>query len=148
MIFAKPRTLPYIIAALLLLCQPGYAVAQPVPTLELASGTVSEDGHIRIAWSTKEKRVPVELQQAENENFTDATTVYRGADKATFISGLENGTYYYRIRRVDGAWSAPVKLLVNHHSLQLALVLVSLGAVVFGLTVFIVLKGAFSASVD
>ncbi len=148
MILTKARTLPYLIAALLFICQPRYAVAQPVPTLELSSGTVSEDGHIRIAWSTEEKGVSVELQQAENENFTDAATVYRGADNATFISGLENGTYYYRIRRVDGAWSAPVALLVNHHSLQLAFILFSLGAVVFGLTVFIVMKGAFSTSVD
>lgn len=121
---------------------------QAVPVLKLVNGTVTRDGHMKIEWKLREKGVKVELQQAENENFAAAKTIYRGPDQATFISGLENGTYYYRIRRAGGAWSDPVALTVQHHSLQLAFVLFSLGAIVFALTVFIVVKGALQTPTD
>lgn len=121
---------------------------QQTPVLKLSSDNVSNSGHTRVEWKTNGEGVAVELQQADNDQFQDARTVYRGHDHATFISGLDNGTYYYRVRYIDGVWSDTVKLEVNHHSLQLAFILLALGAIVFGLTVFIVVKGALSATVD
>ena len=119
---------------------------EPAPVLTLAKGGISEDGHVKLVWVHRKEGTEVEVQQAENENFEAAKTIYRGQDKATFISGLENGTYYYRIRHVKGAWSDTVMLTVKHHSLSLAFILFLLGAVVFALTVFIVIKGALHAS--
>jgi hypothetical protein len=121
---------------------------EPAPVLKLVDGSVSADGHVKIEWKRLKQGSRVELQQSESENFNGAKTIYSGPDNATFVSGLDNGTYYYRIREAGGEWSAPAMLTVKHHSLRLALVLFSLGALVFGLTVFIVVKGALHASVD
>jgi hypothetical protein len=141
----------FMIAVFLFCCQTTMAGwGDPAPVLKLGSGSLSEDGHVKIVWemSRAAVEVEVEVQQSKNENFEAAKTVYRGLDKATFVSGLENGTYHYRIRHVDGAWSDPVMLTVRHHSLRLAFILFSLGAVVFAFTVFIVVRGARQASVD
>ncbi len=126
--------------------QAGFNEVVPVP--RLVGGTVSEDGHIRITWNLPKAGAEVELQQAQSNNFKHAKTVYHGPDGATFISGLENGTYYYRLRVDNGTWSEPVALTVQHHSLRLALILCSLGAVVFALTVFVVVKGTLKTSTD
>lgn len=120
---------------------------EPAPVLRLATGSVSANGHVKIEWDHSEGGL-IEVQQSESETFETARIIYRGADKATFVSGLENGTYYYRVREHDGAWSAPATLTVRHHSLRLAIILFMLGAIVFALTVFIVVKGALKASND
>ena len=79
--------------------------------------------------------------------FSDPLVIYRGPDLATFLSGLPDGTFHYRIRAIGpeetapGRWSSPVTLEVKHHSLRLAFLLFGLGAVVFLLTVGIVIQG-------
>lgn len=118
------------------------------PVLSLAKENLSEDGHIKIEWDMSVAHAEVELQQATREDFSDATIVYNGPDNATFISGLEDGTYYYRIRKVDGSWSDFVRVNVKHHSLSLALSLFVAGSIVFLLTVWVVVKGALTATTD
>ncbi len=115
--------------------------AGPAPVLQLSGKGVSENGHVRIEW-TLDNDVLVEVQQSQDEDFSTARLIYRGLDDATVVSGLENGTYYYRIRFVDGDWSDPVALKVKHHSHSLAIALFSLGAIVFLSTTYIVVKGA------
>ena len=118
------------------------------PILSLAKENLSEDGHIKIEWDMPVAHAEVELQQAETKDFSDATIVYRGPDNATFISGLEDGTYYYRIRKVDGSWSDFISVNVKHHSLSLAISLFVAGSIVFLLTVWVVVKGALTATTD
>jgi hypothetical protein len=66
---------------------------------------------------------------------------YRGPDSSSFISGLEDGDHYFRVRARDedsknwGPWSDPVTVPVRHHSLTLAWWLFGLGAGIFGATV-------------
>jgi len=85
---------------------------------------------------------PYELQSANSRDFDPADVEYRGPDRASFISGLENGTYFYRVRAKDGLWSDVLLLEVKHQSLQLAFTLFGLGAIVFFLTVWVVVSGA------
>lgn len=114
--------------------------------LELRSSPegISRDGHIRLAWEGE--RAPgeaeYEVQQADNEHFNNARAIYQGPDLATFVSGLENGTYYYRIRSGEGEWSDTLLVEVRHPSLRLTFLLLGIGAVVFLLTAGIVIKGA------
>lgn len=62
---------------------------------------------------------------------------YEGTQHSSFVSGLEDGTYYYRVRarhpdeRAWGPWSAVARVEVRHHGLGLALGLMGLGALVF-----------------
>lgn len=111
----------------------------------------SSSGNIKLIWELDGKqdvweKTEFELQKSRDEEFTEAKTAYTGPDRATFISGLADGMYYYRIRVIKGdevgVWSDTVKFEVKHHSLKLALVLFFIGAIVFSATVWIVLKGA------
>jgi hypothetical protein len=139
----------------LLLCgilfRPAVALADMegmAPVIKLATDSISEDGHIKIEWVMTRADATVEVEQANSINFVNPKTIYEGPDNATFISGLENGIYYYRVRRLGGEWSDTVKVSVQHHSLALAFTLFGLGALVFFLTVFIVIRGAIQASSD
>ena len=85
-----------------------------------------------------------ELQQSTNKGFSDAKLIYFGPDKASFISGLENGVYYYRVRAQNGDWSETLQVTVEHQSMKLAYTLFALGFVVFALTTFVVIQGAQS----
>lgn len=122
-----------------------------IVTLE-PKGGVSDEGHVKIVWDTPGKKtlgmVEVEVQQASDADFTAAKEIYKGPDNAAIVSGLPNGTYYYRVRKLNGTWSKPVSIQVKHHPLQLAIAFFAVGAVVFLLTVFIVVKGAMNPSTD
>jgi len=113
----------------------------------------SKDGYLRLAWqpdtTLAEGRFwDYELQVDSLERFSQPKLVYAGSDLATFVSGLPNGTYFYRIRAkhpetgAEGPWSKVFVLTVDHHSLTLALSLAALGGVVFLVTMVVVLMGA------
>jgi len=117
----------------------------------------TNSGRIKLVWLVDEdildqNLILFELQQSEDSNFTNAKTRYSGPDLASYISGLPNGSYYYRVRSVSsdglvaGPWSETISVVVKHHSLKLALVLFGLGGVVFILTVILVLRGVRSVS--
>ena len=118
------------------------------PSLTLPKENTSEDGHIKIEWDMPVADAVVELEQAKNKDFSDAVVIYNGPDNATFVSGLEDGTYYYRIRKVNGSWSDTISVTVNHHALSLAISLFIAGSIVFLLTVWVVVKGALTATTE
>lgn len=126
---------------LMLLTVPALGLGQD---LELFSskGEVSQDGHIKLEWQPAAASSVFEVQQATDESFREARAIYRGPDRATFISGLKNGTYYFRVRAEDSDWSNVLKLEVTHHSLSLTYILMGLGSIVFLCTAGMVIYGA------
>jgi hypothetical protein len=117
--------------------------AQAAPRLE-ASPLQSNDGVTQLRWDLQGDAA--ELQRATSPAFTDATTLYRGTDSASLRSGLADGSYFYRVRRlpgdgVAGEWSAPVQVRVAHHSPQRAWGVFATGAVVFLATLALILFG-------
>jgi hypothetical protein len=106
-----------------------------------------QDCHIRLEWLAGESQV-FELQRSSASEFTDPTTIYRGPDMASVISGLENGHYYFRVRGEGEDWSPPLEVVVVHQSLRLAFVLFAIGGLVFILTVSVVVKGAREARAE
>ncbi|GAA0549763.1 fibronectin type III domain-containing protein [Chitinophaga japonensis] len=121
--------------------------ADTIPELRPATGPVSRDGHVKLIWQYNGGHPGnvYELQQAKNATFNDAHTIYRGPDLASFVSGLESDTYYYRVRLNGHSWSETVRIEVLHHSMRLTLILMVVGAVVFLLTAWIIIKGANQA---
>lgn len=102
----------------------------------------SNDGHLKLEWDAPEN-IKVEVQKSETIDFNNPTLIYRGIDRASFISGLENGDHFFRVKEEGGDWSSTLTIHVQHQSLQLAFILFTLGAVVFILTVFVVVKGSY-----
>jgi hypothetical protein len=88
-----------------------------------------------------------ELQEANNAAFTQPTTIYRGPDQGTLISGQKNGQYFYRVRALNrgqpvSAWSSLVLVSVRHHSLTRAFAFFAAGAAVFLATLVLIILAA------
>ena len=56
----------------------------------------TSDGYVKLEWDGGVDKTYI-LQKATDSEFSDAITIYQGPDKATFISGLRDGIYYYRV---------------------------------------------------
>jgi len=126
--------------ALFVMCSKG-SLAGAIDFETDSHDLTAESGYIRLSWQAG-AGVPYELQQDTVPDFTNARWVYRGPDRASFVSGLPDGTYYFRVRSGDGVWSPPLRLAVKHQSLVLAFSLFGIGATVFLLTAGMVVRGA------
>jgi len=117
--------------------------ALPVPDLK-SDSEIATAGFYRLSWKT-DKITQVEVQEADNPSFSDASIHYQGPDDASVISGKPNGTYYYRARvlrdQQNGPWSDVVKVTVAHHPLWRAFMFFGLGVVVFIATLLMVVRG-------
>ena len=97
----------------------------------------TSEGHVSLKWQADRKGVQYELQQSDNPQFTDPVRLYLGADSSSFLSGLIDGRYFFRVRArhlKDGAWgswSTPIQLACKHHSMSLAWTLFATGGLLF-----------------
>ncbi len=148
--FQSVKNISYrVLAAAILMFVPvcGWSAQpdKPVPDIPLESN--NDSGYFSIIWHDdgSNPNAIFELQQAKNKDFQDASVIYKGLDRASFISGLPNGTYYYRIRKTideeKSPWSETIVVHIEHHSLYLAFSLASVGLLVFVLTAGIIIKG-------
>lgn len=130
----------------------GQSIHLPVPAFRGPLGKSNNAGQIKLIWSLPDsinatEKYTFELQQAEDSLFNSAKLIYSGSDLASFISGLPNGDYFFRIRaQREGEnefshWSETAILNVKHQSLKLAFTLFGLGALVFLSTVSVILYG-------
>jgi hypothetical protein len=110
-----------------------------------ADQDVSTAGYYQLNWQQKSPG-NVELQEARSKDFIKAKTLYLGPDQASFISGRQDGEYFYRARPVESSntsdWSNTVKVTVKHHSLNRAFLFFTAGAIVFLLILFVIHKGS------
>lgn len=130
-----------------------HAIAQddiPVPEFESSEEMSSSAGHVRLVWGVPDdvenlEAIEFELQQTRDVTFEERRTIYSGPDQASFISGLPDGKYYFRVRtKLNGevsSWSAHATVDVQHHSLNLAYTLLGLGAIVVIATISVVILG-------
>jgi len=119
------------------------------PLLALSSDSdTASAGYYRLEW--KWATAPAgpggdfELQESTQTDFSDAAALYRGPDLATVISGRRDGRRYYRVRsqHSPAAWSNTVAVTTAHHPLSRALAFFAAGAVVFALTLAMILRGS------
>jgi hypothetical protein len=134
--------------------------APPAPIWTQVSEGGAAEGHVQLAWSGNDwapddpsaTRWGFELQEAAEPNFEDPLERYRGPQSACFVSGLPDGSWYWRVRWVAleqspearaetpdsgnavhaGPWSDVRSLEVRHHPLAMAWGLFGLGAVLVG----------------
>lgn len=101
---------------------------------------VSDTGYYLLSWDHPQEGV-IELQQSLMFDFKEAETLYSGHNDSFFLSGLQNGTYYYRIKADNGVWSDALTLQVKHHSFEKAWLLFAIGIMVFGSIVWVIIRG-------
>ncbi|MCG8312573.1 MAG: hypothetical protein MI976_05105 [Pseudomonadales bacterium] len=106
-----------------------------------ASESLSTAGYFNLSWDKSAQNHDFVLQQASSRGF-DSPVEWRLGKTASFsMSGLENGTYYYRVGYwpKPQAWSNVVQVQVQHHSLGKAFAIFSLGALIFLVLVVVIL---------
>lgn len=160
MLFSRTRTAGFSFLALtFFLCSPGAPAslgasqATHLPEVSFANqGPVEQaDPFITLGWEPSDEPQEVlptafELQQDVSADFPDPITRYRGNDRGSFISGLPEGDFFFRVRAVrgegeTGRWSEPLRVTVRYHSLAWAFFLFGIGAVVSLATIGLVVVG-------
>lgn len=82
-------------------------------------------GFITLSWSGQTDSI-FTLQSFKQGGWV---TLYEGRDTATTLTGLSNGVYLYRVKEQNGAWSQPLKVIIQHHPLWKAFAFFTLGLV-------------------
>lgn len=126
------------------------SISQDTPRFTVPSTRVAPSGSFAIRWSSAQPAAfdQFELQQSRNRDFSEARLIYSGPDRASYVSGLPNGDFYYRVRGVNtqfnrkSRWASPIRRIVQHPSLEFAVSMWGVGALVFLSTLGVVLSGA------
>lgn len=135
---------------ILLLVVPVLGPASELPEVQFEEGprVITDEPHTTLSWSPPEPDpgLQFELQQAPDADFTEPYTRYQGQDQASFISGLAEGEFFFRVRAVSetgeqGPWSETLVVEVEYVSMAYALLLFSIGAVVTIATILLVVTG-------
>jgi hypothetical protein len=131
---------PLLLCALLL-ASPGVALAAPSLETDTPLATA---GYYQLQWDGADAS-DHELQESLHADFSDPVTLYRGADRATMLTGRPDGEYHYRLRALHqdgpGPWSQTLRVEVRHHPLSRALLFFAMGALVFLATLAAILAG-------
>lgn len=104
----------------------------------------SREGHTKLEWLVDDDSADLFfiVEQSTDSSFNNSKIIYSGRDRATYISGLKNGTYFFRIK-IEGndSWADPVRLIVEHHDLKTAYILSVIGLTVFLATAVVLITG-------
>jgi len=133
---------------LVLLLTPVYLSADTEIPVLTSDTQLASAGYYQLSWQpgtvgASNKNSSYELQQSVDKSFKIIKSLYIGPDHASVISGMSNGQYFYRVRKVyvdrsSSAWSNAVMVSVQHHSLYKAWAFFFAGAVVFLFTLFFI----------
>jgi len=116
--------------------------------------TEIREGYLPLSWSAGEGNTIYHLQSDSSDAFSCPVSRYSGPNTTSFISGLAEGDYFFRVRaRSDlsstwGPWSQTLIVPVRHHSMTTAWWLFGLGAGIFGLTVLFIAVNANRSAVS
>ncbi|KHK91925.1 hypothetical protein LK12_09400 [Novosphingobium malaysiense] len=124
-----------LFAAIFALAVPAHAAAH----FEGPSELTSDAGHAMLEWQSDS---PVSLEISTSPDFSKTKQLYAGSAHRYFLSGLANGDYYLRLKTLEGQTSTPLLVSVVHQSLNRALFLVAIGALVTLAVVITILRGA------
>lgn len=122
------------------------ALAAPELTADGSSAPVrSEEGKVLLEWADGEGTF--RLEHARDAEFTDPLARYTGPDRASLVTGLEEGAHHFRVARLSDegpvamVWSNPVRVSVEYVDARLVVFLMIVGSLLFFATVGAVLIG-------
>lgn len=107
-----------------------------------------DDGQITLSWESSHDSQVVELQQGSTDRFSDPVLRYVGADHGSVITGLPEGSHFFRIRALDadrqaGPWSKPFEVKVAYMERSQVIRLLIIGGLIVVSTVVAILAGHF-----
>ena len=144
----KVRTTSLILLPLALTLSFSRAAAPVLACDGSETEAVSNNGVVVLEYA-KNEGVAIELQQSATADFSEASTRYQGADAASTLTGLAEGSHYFRIRPVfagePGEWSNTLQVTVAYMERGQLVTLLVTGALVAGLTAGAILLGHFKA---
>jgi len=114
------------------------AVARPIAPKVTTDGD-AQAGYVTVHWEGDDLG-EFQVESSPDPDFASTRRIYQGTHRAKVLSGLPNGTRYFRVRGRQqsggawGPWSAAARFDVKHHSLLLATALFVVGAAVFAAT--------------
>lgn len=134
-----PRRRLYACVLAMLLTLSGtspWILASNLPLLSTDAKYVTA-GYFQLSWRANGDQFQLEQRRG------DETVHWRIEDRRSFaVTGLPDGNYRYRVRALEpesGAWSEPVVVEVQHHSLVRAWLFFAAGLVVFAGLVGVIL---------
>ena len=125
------------------------------PSFDSSVPEYTKSGFFKLSWAVENRKdVKFKIEESTDPTFDKFKIKYEGPDLATFVSGLPDGEYFYRVRAISkengqkSGWSKTLDVTVEHHSLKLAFTLLILGAIVFIATTSLVLYGNYKFNRD
>lgn len=136
------RLRAFVLLFLSTLAAPAIADVPPAPQWDHDETLHSAEGYVQLRWTVEVEDPDAhwiyQLQEGQLPVFADTDTRYDGAQTSSFVSGLEDGTTYFRVRarpadepEAWSAWSTTVEVDVKHHDRSFALLLMGIGGFVF-----------------
>ena len=124
------------------------------PEVEPGVPLENDRGHVTFRWNvlpgdaSQATTYAYELERAPTGDFDAPIRHYHGTDTASFVSGLEEGRHYFRVRASTsdgeaGPWSESLIVEVNYVSMGKVKLLMLAGALCLIATVAIILVGSF-----
>lgn len=101
----------------------------------------SADGVLSLSWESAGGEAVYELQQAGDKAFSNPVLRYTGPDTGSYLTGLAEGDYFFRVRKKDGEWSEPLQATVTFIDRRVLWALLVSGFVVVAATVVTILSG-------
>ncbi|MAS91802.1 MAG: hypothetical protein CMO55_01295 [Verrucomicrobiales bacterium] len=101
----------------------------------------SADGVLSLSWESAGDGVIYELEQSVDDSFTNPTMRYSGPDVGSYLTGLAEGDYFFRVRAKGGEWSEPLRAKVTFIDRRVLWILLVSGFVVVAATVGTILTG-------
>lgn len=110
---------------------------------EALAESTSEDGTVTLEWA-KTDETEIIVQQSASPEFAEPIDRYQGLDSASVLTGLAEGTYYFRIGEANtGNWSEPLEVTVKFFPRGKLWLILSTGAVVVMATIITIIAGHF-----
>ncbi len=98
-----------------------------------------------LAWQPTAESAEYEVEYSGQNR--QAVLQYRGPDLACFVTGLEEGEHYFRVRQSGGTWSEPVAVTVKFPPLSQVLIGLVSGALLLIITVAAIVIGYYRQQV-
>lgn len=132
----------------------GVRIVAPEPAGGPQAPVETDQGYVTVSWQldgaedAADGRPEFVLEQSRRANFRASVVRYRGVDTASFLSGLDEGSHFFRVRMAatPGGWSEPLHVVVNYPPLSRVWLLMGVGAVCLAALVATILGGHFRMS--